>query len=195
MVSWGVNLPHKNGPILLWLAPNLITSKSKPPPKPIRSSKSYKYDNYDKTKYKVSPYCKSFPLLLDPPGKPDHQATHCPTANFGPVSRGSITYSILITVFDTYLTPKVTGSLGLSQDLSDSECTVLTHFSMSVAREYVNLKKPYNQDIKVYVTTITFITKKKDFTWNPQTRRQSELKVFFKFNPLFVVLTFQIMYQ
>ena len=66
-MSWGMNLLHKNGPVPLWLAPYLITSKS-PPPQPICFSKSYKYDNYDKTKY-------SFPLLLDPPGKPDHQAT------------------------------------------------------------------------------------------------------------------------
>ena len=47
----GVNFPHKNGPIPLWLAPHLITSKSS---QPICSSKSYKYG---KTKYKVSPYC------------------------------------------------------------------------------------------------------------------------------------------
>ena len=26
--AWGVNFPHKNGPIPLWLAPHLITSKS-----------------------------------------------------------------------------------------------------------------------------------------------------------------------
>ena len=25
---------------------------------------------------------QSFPLLLDPSGKPDHQAIHCPAANF-----------------------------------------------------------------------------------------------------------------
>ena len=49
MVSWGVNFSHKNGSIPLWLAPYMITSKSPP--------KSYKYDNYDKAAYKVSPYC------------------------------------------------------------------------------------------------------------------------------------------
>ena len=64
----------------------------------IPSSKSCKYGNYDKI--------QSFPLLLDPPGKPDYQAIHCPTANFGPLSRGSVTNPILITVFDTYLPPK-----------------------------------------------------------------------------------------
>ena len=47
-------LCHKNGPIPLWFAPYMITSKS-PPPQPICSSKSYKYDNCNKTTYKVSP--------------------------------------------------------------------------------------------------------------------------------------------
>ena len=60
------------------------------------ASKSYKYDNY---KYKVS-------LLLDSPGKPDHQAIYCPTANFVPLSSGSVTNTMLITVFDNYLTPR-----------------------------------------------------------------------------------------
>ena len=54
-------------------------------PPSIWSSKYYKYDNYDKTKK------KSFPLLLDPSDKPDDQAIHYNTANFGPLSRGSIT--------------------------------------------------------------------------------------------------------
>ena len=48
----------------------------------------------------------SVPLQLDPPGKPDHQAIHCLTANFGPLSRGSVTNPILITVIDTYLTQR-----------------------------------------------------------------------------------------
>ena len=42
-----------------------------------------------------------FSLLLDLPGKPDHQAIHCPIANFGPLSSGSVTNPMLITVFDT----------------------------------------------------------------------------------------------
>ena len=138
---------------------------------------------------------QSFSLLLDPPDKPDHQAIHCPTANFGPLSRGSITNPILITVFDTYLASKVTKSLGLSQDPSSSECSALTHFSMSLARKYVYLKEPYNKDIKGQVTTIVLLKKKTDFTRNPQSQRKSVQKVFLKFNPLFVVLTFQIIYQ
>ena len=110
-----------------------------------------------------------------------HFPPHCPKANFGPLSRGSITNPILIDVFDTYL------SLGLSQDPSDSECSALTHFSMNLARKYVNLKRPYNQDIAEQVTTINFLKNKTDFTWNPQLQRQSMQKVFFKLNPLFVV--------
>ena len=42
--------------------------------------------------------------MLDPPGKPDHQAIHCPTGDFGPLSRGSVTNPMLITLFDTHLT-------------------------------------------------------------------------------------------
>ena len=53
---------------------------------------------------------QSFPQLQDPPGKPDQQAIHCPTANFGPLSTGSVTNPILITVFDTYLTLRSPGA-------------------------------------------------------------------------------------
>ena len=42
----------------------------------------------------------------------------------------------------------VTGTLELSQDPSNSECSALTHFSKSLARKYINLREPYNQDIK-----------------------------------------------
>ena len=91
---------------------------------------------------------QSFPALLDPSGKPNHQAIHCPIANFGPLSRGSVTNSILITVFDTYLTPRPPGSWILTHDPFDSECRTLTHFSMSLAQKNGNLKEPYNQDIK-----------------------------------------------
>ena len=54
------------------------------------------------------------------------------------------------------LTPKATRCLGWSQDPSNSKCSVLTHFSMSLAHKYVNLKEPYNQDIKEQVTTKFF---------------------------------------
>ena len=48
--------------------------------------------------------------MLDPAGKPDYQDTHCPTANFGSLSNGSITNPMLITVFDTHLTPESPGA-------------------------------------------------------------------------------------
>ena len=48
--------------------------------------------------------------MLDPPDTPDQQAIHCPTANSGPLSRGSITNPMLITVFDTHLTPRTPGA-------------------------------------------------------------------------------------
>ena len=47
----------------------------------------------------------------------------------------------------------------MSQDPFDSEYSSLTHFSISLARKYVNLKKPYNQDIKEQVTAIIFFKK------------------------------------
>ena len=65
---------------------------------------------------------------------------------------------------------------------------------MSLAHKYFNLKEPYNQDIKEQVTTNSFFKKTTGFTWNPQPQKHS-VQVFFKFNPLFVVLTFQIIYQ
>ena len=70
------------------------------------------------------------------------------------------------------------GSLGLSQDLSDSEYSAVTHFSMSLAYKYVNLKEPYNQDIKGHVTIKIFLKKKTGFTWNPQPKRHSIQDVF-----------------
>ena len=51
-----------------------------------------------------------FPPTARSPGKSDHQAIHCPTANVGPPSRGSVTNPILTPVFDTYLTPKSPGA-------------------------------------------------------------------------------------
>ena len=70
----------------------------------------------------------------------------------------------------------------MSQDPSDFEFTILTHFSMSLRHKYVNLKEPYNQEIKEKVTTIIFLKKKIDFTWNPQSQKQSVQKMFIKFN-------------
>ena len=50
----------------------------------------------------------------------------------------------------------------MRQDPSDSECSALTHFYMSLTFNYVNLKEPYNQDIKEYVTTIHYNFLKKE---------------------------------
>ena len=60
--------------------------------------------------------------------------------------------------------PKVTGSLGLSQDTSDSEYSTLAHFPMSLIHKHVNLKEPYNQDVKEQVTTKEILKKKTGFT-------------------------------
>ena len=49
---------------------------------------------------------QSFLLVIAPPGKPDHQAIHCPTANFRPLWGDCVTNPILITVFNTYLTTR-----------------------------------------------------------------------------------------
>ena len=104
MVSWRVNFPHKNGSTPFWIAP--------PSPPHIHT-----HDNF-----KISPKLYAVPSPINitnmirqhrefPPtarslGKPDQQAIHCPTANFGPLSRDSVTNPMLITVFDNYLTPR-----------------------------------------------------------------------------------------
>ena len=69
-------------------------------PQPKCSSKSQKYDNY-KTIYKA----QSSPLLLVPLGKTVHQAIHYSTVYFRPLLRGRFPNPMLITAFDTYLTP------------------------------------------------------------------------------------------
>ena len=47
----------------------------------------------------------------------------------------------------------------MSQDPSDSECSALTNFFVSLVCKYVNLKEPYNQNIKEWFTTIIFFKK------------------------------------
>ena len=79
-----------------------------------------------------------FPSTARSPGKSDHQAIHCPTALDH--YRGA-----------TPLTPSESLCLILIRAKvhpSDSECSALTRFSMSLARKYVYLKELYNQDIK-----------------------------------------------
>ena len=65
---------------------------------------------------------------------------------------------------------------------------------MGLAHKYVNLKEAYNQDIKEPVATKYFL-KKKTLYMKCQPQRHSVQKVFFKFTPLFVVLTFEIICQ
>ena len=80
---------------------------------------------------------------------------------------------MLITGFDAYFTPMSPGAV-------------------SLVHKFVNLKEPYNEDIKGKVTTKKFLKKKTGFTWNLIPQRHSAQKSFYKSNPLFVVLNFQI---
>ena len=97
MFFWGVYSPHKNAPTPSWPATHMMNLKSCPNlhafPSPI---------NMKLWQDRI----KSFPLLEDPLCKPDHQAIHCPAANFGPLSRDSVTNSMLTTALDTYLMPR-----------------------------------------------------------------------------------------
>ena len=65
---------------------------------------------------------------------------------------------MLVTAFDTYLNP------GLNQDSSNSECSALTHFSMSLTYKNVNPKEFYNQDIKELATNKILLKKETGFT-------------------------------
>ena len=51
-----------------------------------------------------------FPPTARSTGKPDQQAVHCSTANFGPLPRDNITNPMLIPVFDLYLTSRSLGA-------------------------------------------------------------------------------------
>ena len=68
---------------------------------------------------------------------------------------------MLITVFDNYLTQRPPGAWVRTN--SDSECSGLTQFSMSLAHKYVNLKDPYNQVIKIQVATKNSLKKNTGF--------------------------------
>ena len=83
-------------------------------------------------------------------------------ANFGLILRGSVTDSMLITAFVSYLIPRLSGVLyqvwtpkpsqapivEFEEDPSDSQCNALTHLSMPLGHKYINLKELYNQGIK-----------------------------------------------
>ena len=66
---------------------------------------------------------------------------------------------------------------------------------MSLAHKYVNLKDPYNQGIKEQVTTIIFSKNEDRHYMKSPTLEAKCVESFFKFNPLFVVFTFQIINQ
>ena len=107
---------------------------------------------------------------------------------------------MLITAFNAYFTPSSVAawyqlwvprlnqapSGGLSHDPSDSECSALTLFSMTLTHTHVNLKEPYNQDNKELVTNKYFSKNKAGFTWISRSQRHSVQKAFFKFSLLFV---------
>ena len=63
---------------------------------------------------------------------------------------------------------------------------------MSLVQKYVNLKEPFNQDIKEQATTKNFLKKKTGFTWTPQPQRHSVQRVFFKSNTLFAAFQVRV---
>ena len=63
----------------------------------------------------------------------------------------------------------------------------------TLVHKYINLKEP--EDIKKQVSTKFLKKEITGFTLNLKPQRRSEQKVFFKFSPLFVVLTFQTIHQ
>ena len=109
----------------------------------------------------VKQHTKLSPNAISP-GKLAHQAIHCPAASFGPLPRGSVTNSMLITAFDTYLTPRSPGAWVWAKILLFLNVAPfplvwsITHISMNLADKYVNLKEPYNQGTKEQVTTKGF---------------------------------------
>ena len=128
--------------------PLLLYDNFKISPQPICSSKSYKYNKYDQMTYRVSPYCcipqenlisRLFTIL---------QLTlhHYPGA-------ASLINHCVWYLFDL----KITSSLGLRQEPSNSECSTLTYFSVSL-------------DIKEQIATQNYLRKKTGFTWNPYPR-------------------------
>ena len=69
-------------------------------------------------------------------------------------------------------------------------CQLLMHSVQSPTHNSENLKEPYNQGIKVQVSNKD-IEKKTGFAWHLQPLSNLQ-RMFLKFNPLFVMLTFEI---
>ena len=63
---------------------------------------------------------------------------------------------------------------------------------MNLDRKYVNLKEPYDQDIKEYVTTIVFFKKEnRPYMKSPTPKAKCAKGVFQIHSPICGVLTFQ----
>ena len=99
-----VSFPHKNGPIPLWLAPPSPFDNFKSPcpnvyalPSPINMTTMIRQNT------KFPSIARSSRQTWSPGYSPPH-------SYFAPLSRGSVTNPILITVFNTYLTPRSMGA-------------------------------------------------------------------------------------
>ena len=101
MLSWAINFPNKKWSQPFDACPPYDDFKifCKPPC-------SSKFHNMTTM---IRQYTK-FPLLLVSPGKPVYQPIHYPIANFRPLSRGSVPNPMLITAFNTYLSPRSMGA-------------------------------------------------------------------------------------
>ena len=124
MVSWGVNFPHKNDPIPLWLAPNLITSKSLPPLNLYALPSRINMTTMIRQNTKFPPTARS-PRQIWSPGYSLRHSQLLTTIE------GKRHYSHLNHCIWYLFDLNVTGSLSLSQRPFDSECSALTHFSVS----------------------------------------------------------------
>ena len=97
-------LPRKNGPNTLRIASHVMTLKTPSnlyaPPSSIDMEIMIRQH---RESHPPPPYPR---LLLLSLGKSIRQAIHHPSANFRPLSKGSITNAMLMTVFDTYLFPR-----------------------------------------------------------------------------------------
>ena len=102
MVSWGVNFPHKSGPITSWLAPPPFDNFKIPSnlytlPSPINMTAMIRQNT-------VSSCCQIPQVNLIT------RLFTAPQGNFGPLSKGRVINPVLITVLDTYLTPRSPGA-------------------------------------------------------------------------------------
>ena len=137
---------------------------------PICSSKSHKYDNYDKPSHKVSSQPQLPSRQTSSPGYSLPHGQRWTTIN-GQTHQPDVNQYLLdpkvIGSLATRLVPKTQPSTqqDSNRNPSNSECSALTHVCKSLA----------HMAHWLYM-------------------RHSVQKMFFKFNPLFVVFTFQMIY-